>query len=95
MTTYRVPMSDDLLQQFRADDTRLPECLRIGEVLSPAPGEVGEPPGFRCSYVQVEDAEAPADLEDQLVELVFRSWYTDGAELVRTTVEDRRVVSRA
>lgn len=93
MTTYEVLMSTELLDQLRRDSSRLPAGFRIGEVTAQAALH-GEPPSFRTCFVRVEDDDAPAELEGQLVTLTFRDECDDGRR-VRTVILDRRIDDRA
>lgn len=95
MTTYEILTSQELLDQFRRDASKLPAGFRVGAVTAHPVRHGGEPPSFQCSYVQVEDDAAPVELEGQLVELVFQDHYDDAGNRAETVILDRRVGSRA
>jgi hypothetical protein len=92
VTTYEVLMSEEFLGQCRADGKMLPAGFRLGEVTAhPA----HQQPAFRACYVRVEDDEAPAELEGQLIDPAFRREYDDEWQWVRTVVVDRPIADRA
>jgi hypothetical protein len=88
-------MSQELLDQFRADGSRLPAGFRVGEVTGHPVRQGGEPPSFRSCYVQAEDEHARVELEGQLVSPVFRDEHDDDGRWVRTVIVKRRIENRA
>jgi hypothetical protein len=91
MTSYEILMTEELLAEIRRDPSRLPPSFRIGEVTTRADARAGEPPSYGCFYVHVEDDDAPAELEGQVVDPTFAAEYDEDGSWVRNRIISRRI----
>lgn len=85
MTRYQSVVSEELLPEIESGEW-LPAGFRMLRVVGPAVGHFGEPPSYRCYYVEFEDDDAPAEYEGRLVDLTFTAHRDEQGQQTHTTI---------